>query len=372
MTNGCRIGQPEPKRPIPSTSPTRRQARNEAARRTVLETICKKHLEQARAAEGSITHGAVEAFQQYKLEHNMYVPRCFHEDHHIISEDDPLEIYVNQQGNLCDDLPMLALTNRQIFSEVFFLFYPTAKDKSPEGSRFHVEIQSLNLFPFLRFCQTLGRGHFPVKIAPNMVDIIWWGDQGKANTALALKKFEIVKKLVALHWLQGFPIWSCFTKVSTEDNDAGAFPDWLYSIRQIVALQRTLPEVWKELSVNFLSTSEIMEHGWAPQPDWQQLSSPELIECVIEKIMKAMEYRLGYFGYFSCTTRDGEQWEEWLDSLYCSDIQQSAYEREYAVVHVFNQYREVVDIKLREELGDKYEAWDKLPDSVKIPQELVL
>jgi hypothetical protein len=89
----------------PTTSPPRKQTRHEAARRTVLDSICETHLEAAQAAELPITSGAIEAFQRYKLEHDMYVTRCWHEQHHV-NGDNALEIFVNERGNMCDDLPM--------------------------------------------------------------------------------------------------------------------------------------------------------------------------------------------------------------------------------------------------------------------------
>jgi hypothetical protein len=223
-----------------STSPTREQARDEAARRTVLDSICKTHLDTAHAEEPPITPGAVEAFQRYKLEHDMHVDRCWHERHHV-NAGDPLEIHVNERGHLCDDLPMLALANRQMFAEVFAEFFPRVKDKSPEGSRFSVTVQNFNLFPFFRFCQMLGRGDWRVGVPAHMVDVNWHDDVEQGNDELGLRKFAILKRLVELHWLKGIPIWTCFTKSPVEEYEGGTVPDILYSVRQIVALQRAEP-----------------------------------------------------------------------------------------------------------------------------------
>jgi hypothetical protein len=271
----------------------------------------------------------------------------------------------------------VALANRQMFAEVFDVFFPKVKDKSPEGSRYAIRIQNLNLFPFFRFCQMLGRGEWTVQVPAHMIDVYWCDDEVQQDRALGLRKFSMLKRLVELHWLRGVPIWTCFTEPSAGNFDGGALPDILYSIRQIVALQRSVPAQWRGISTEYVRNCEITEVICVPQTDWQSLTTPDLVETIIETIMMAIEYRMGYVGSFSRVTRDGHVGayeEEFVD--YCiqgedSEDEKFAFEEEHAAVHIFNLYRKKVDAAPRAELGDEYEAWEKLPDSEKIPQDVV-
>jgi hypothetical protein len=248
------------------------------------------------------------------------------------------------------------------------------KDKSPEGSRFSVTVQNFNLFPFFRFCQMLGRGDWRVGVPAHMVDVNWHDDVEQGNDELGLRKFAILKRLVELHWLKGIPIWTCFTKSPVEEYEGGTVPDILYSVRQIVALQRAEPAQWKHVSIEYIRKCEMTEVSCVPQADWQSLTTSELAEAIIETIMLAIEYRMGYKGSFSCLTRDGHEYtDDWMpmDYRFQGENAKVAYEKEHAAVHLFNLYRKKVDAVLRVQLGDDYEAWEKLPDNEKIPQDVV-
>jgi hypothetical protein len=49
----------------------------------------------------------------------------------------------------------------------------------------------------------------PIEILPNQVHVNYDDtDEGKDRVP-HLRKFENVKRLIELHWLEGFPLWGC-------------------------------------------------------------------------------------------------------------------------------------------------------------------
>ena len=77
--------------------------------------------------------------------------------------------------------------------------------------------------------------------------------EGEGDDALSqARKFTQVQRLVELHWLQGFPLWGCFTGLSDRQECKGPFGDYMYSVRQIVALYCIDHAAWKQHSLEYL------------------------------------------------------------------------------------------------------------------------
>jgi len=397
-------------RQMASTYPPRQRSKSHTAdqkeleneRRLLIDRLSKRVL--ARAAQhGQLVPGAEEAFQQYKLQHEMYARRCWHEEDHeededtrksedehdsaededndderttVVPKEDPKRVvYVNARGNICDDLPMLALTCRQVFSEMWEVIYPRSKP----ASSFKATVRNLNLFPFFRVCQMLGRPPwvaFPVQA--DLVDVEFDTKFAEKDDALHANTFQHVKRLIGLHWFRGFPIWGCLTGLSSSTSRTeNPFTDFMYSIRQNVALWRLDLDEWQRVSTSYLRRCERTENRRSPKNTktyWLQRESEEIVEATIDMLTKAAEYRLGYEGSFSPIARDGSEWYEDCMTMfrYKGDHRKIAYEKEHAFVNVVRQYCEEVDVILRKRLGDQYEQWEKLPDEQKLPQDIVL
>lgn len=71
-------------------------------------------------------------------------------------------------------------------------------------------------------------------------------------------RFENIKRLIELHWLDGVPLWGCLTGLYS-DRDIGPLEDWLYSVRQIVALYRCDYAAWKEETITYCDLSSFFE-----------------------------------------------------------------------------------------------------------------
>jgi hypothetical protein len=148
----------------------------------------------------------------------------------------------------------------------------------------------------------------------------------------------------------------------------------MYSVRQIVALYRTDYEAWKSLSIKHLYECRMMDEEDSSTEELAALSDDELVEAVIDMLCRAIEYNLGYGGFYSHVGRDKTEWNE--DAITMFSYKRSyvkvAYEKEHAIVHVVGQYRKRVDKELRERLGGAYEEWEELPDKEGIPEGVVL
>jgi hypothetical protein len=75
-------------------------------------------------------------------------------------------------------------------------------------------IRNLDFFLFLRFCETFTTGDWRLVVRPDEMRVIYDDtDEGK-DKVLHTRKFENVKRLIELHWLEGFPPWACLTGCS--------------------------------------------------------------------------------------------------------------------------------------------------------------
>jgi hypothetical protein len=122
------------------------------------------------------------------------VARCWHEEHHRVMIQ-TLDVWVNEGGNLCDDLPMLCLANQQIFHEMFDMFFPkqvkkkrvpeihrkvkvrggyfVPKAKESDRSITRATVYRLDVFPFLQFCQMLGKAPHSISLEGRNGAITW-------------------------------------------------------------------------------------------------------------------------------------------------------------------------------------------------------
>jgi hypothetical protein len=107
--------------------------------------------------------------------------------------------------------------------------------------------------------------------------------------------------------------------------------------------------------------------------DFAALPDPNLVEAVIDILCKAMEYNLGYDGNFSTVDRDGRDWDEDVFKVfrYKRKHRKTASRREHMIVLIIRQYRKKVDTLLRERLRDEYNEWERLPDTMGIPEGVV-
>lgn len=160
-----------------------------------------------------------------------------------------LTVCINAKGNLCDDVSMLALTSRLVFCEIWNQIYP-----HQAATRYKATIRNLNFFSFYRFCQMLGRPSSKTcSVTGSLVDMEFDTVFHKKDMTLHANTFYYVKRLVELHWLQGFPLWDVVTGLSTnEGNPRNPLTDFMYSILQIVALWRVDHDQWKFKATDYL------------------------------------------------------------------------------------------------------------------------
>ncbi|KAI4938883.1 uncharacterized protein J4E92_000164 [Alternaria infectoria] len=366
---------------IRARKPTREHRKQDAARKVALEKIVERKLKHAIRSRDGLTVGAHEAFYLYKLEHNMYTlpskrvtdgqnnhDQGIFNSGNRTTKKGVLEIDV--RGNLVDDLPMLSYVDRAIFSETLFLYYSTVR----EGLWIKWTVRNLDFFPFLRFYQAFTRGDNAVEIPPSRLHIEFDKEKEETDDGLHAKKFVHVKRLVELHWLDGFPLWGCLTGLSDRQDCKGPFGDYMYSVRQVVALYRIDHEAWKSLSVEYLRRCEAMGDDDALESDFATLSDAELVEAVIDMLCGAIEYNLGYTGSYARIGRDQTEWDQDVFETfrYKGSHVRTAYEKEHAIVRVVSLYQKKVDRTLRDRLGEVYEDWESVPDDALIPEGVVL
>jgi hypothetical protein len=119
--------------------PTSEQKKQESGLRALFNRVIKRRLNKE-TTDGLYTAGCREAFEKYEAEHEMYTRRCAHKNHDEEDKNidnnkknntnlDPKHVIsINARGNICDDMPMFSLVNRQIFHDTFYLFFSTARE----------------------------------------------------------------------------------------------------------------------------------------------------------------------------------------------------------------------------------------------------
>jgi hypothetical protein len=131
----------------------------------------------------------------------------------------------------------------------------------------------MNFFPFLWFLKMLkDRKHADVKgemIDVEFFEVAHWKDLDidDKEKERYLDKFQSVKRLITLHWLDGVPLWDCLTSLRPDTEEIqqhddryyqgyctsrDILGDWLWAVREVVALYTIRPSVWRTLSIEHL------------------------------------------------------------------------------------------------------------------------
>jgi len=176
-----------------------------------------------------------------------------------------------------------------------------------EGLWFKWKINNLDIIPFLRFLQSLSTGEWSLAIRPKQMHVTFEVEDEIKDMELHVSKFENLKRLIELHWLEGFQLWGCFTGFTDYEEERGLFFDWMNSVRQIVALYRIDREVWKSRSVQHLQGHELLESDEIAASNFSDLTDTELVETVIGMLCQTIEYHSGYDGNYPAVGRDGKE-----------------------------------------------------------------
>ena len=128
------------------------------------------------------------------------------------------------------------------------------------------------------------------------------------DKALHLRKFENIKRRIELHWLEGFPLWSCVTGLQGHETDNGPFHDWMYSVRQIVDLYRIDREVWKGHSVEYLSGCDEVDDDTSAANNFTSLG--DAWKRSSTSCARQIEYSLEYECNSVSVGRDGKEWDK--------------------------------------------------------------
>ncbi|KAI8933081.1 hypothetical protein NX059_009725 [Plenodomus lindquistii] len=331
----------------------------------------------------SFTASARAAFEEYQLDHAMYSRRCFHEDHGGAKNtpEDPGQekngnadaVWINERGNLCDDLPLLSLVNHQIFRETFFLYYSRPK----KGLWFSWKVQTLNFFPLLRFWQALTN---PLLRAVDEDDrlqleqifiVIDTSEDAHEELDECGKRFDHVKRLIELHWLEGLPLWGCFTGLH-DDREIGPLQDWLYSVHQIVALHRADRARWKQETVKVVHKASF--DNIVSAKNWKTCSDAKFLEGAIEMLHQAILIHLGCEIDFRPRSRDGAQWSSDGATMlrYAGFVRVKASAEGKVFLLVVRRHCTVMNKLLREKLGEEYKKWELYADREVLPKHITL
>ncbi|KAH7071293.1 hypothetical protein BKA63DRAFT_555259 [Paraphoma chrysanthemicola] len=218
-------------------------------------------------------------------------------------------VHINARGNLCDDLPMLALTCCLVLSEMWNRIYPSKPDPL---TRYKATIRNLNFFPLFRFPQMLNRSPNVIHVIdPTTIDIRF-DTKNRSKDNLHRNTFKHVKRLIELHWLRDFPLWNCITGLSTQPHaPQNPFTDYMYRIRQIIKLYHIDRLTWKSLTATCIHRADVVEQDKIiSETYWLTQSDSIIVEAAIETLAKAVDYKLGYEGNWSPVGRDGSEWHE--------------------------------------------------------------
>lgn len=268
-------------------------------------------------------------------------------------------------------MPYLSLTCKKVLGEMWSLSFPGAP-------RYKVTVVNLDYFPLFRFLRNL---QGVTKVRGELVDIVLKEDEESDGYG---KKFTKVKRLIEMHWLEGLPLWGCLTGLREEPDPDGpaemvdkrAFWSWIYAVRQIVALYKIEPAVWRSTSIKYLQRYEALKDDDFDAATIAHYSNVELVQAIIEALSEAIEYRLGWTGNFK--DDDGSGYQEFdsenVGYFFCptDDNEKVACQLEHAIVLVADQYSIKISRILQSELGPLYAEWEAYEDQKEIPKGLLL
>ncbi|KAF9691154.1 hypothetical protein EKO04_010590 [Ascochyta lentis] len=365
-----------------------------------LAIVIGAHIRKKIVQPEKILDSGIGQYEEYEVQHQ-YKRKCAYEHEY---HSDMTVVSVNARGNLCENLPPLSLASRQLLSETWASVFPAGSHRF----RYQVTVRNFSVLPFFRLAQLFQRQR--IQIHGDMINIEledeahdnrwykrvnhnWLEDalisdeevdeenDKERNISRYAMKFSRLTWLIQLHWLQGVPLWNCFTNArrdwNKKDLDKITLGAWLYSVRQIVALHRINASKWQDLSTQLLHRRDIIHGNEFPWP----LSDASMVAETIGVFSEALEYRLGRAGNYT-RGRYGDAGAEYKPHRVKKSEDphrtrrfvsrgQTATEQEHAVIHIVNLYRVKVDEALRLELGNLYEEWKLAEDEKKIPEDVI-
>jgi hypothetical protein len=301
-------------------------------------------------------------------------------------------VLITARGNVCEDLPFLALTCRMILGEMWIMCFSTATRSTKAGStherglaaiKYEARVLNFDYFPLFRFLQMLRRLQAEIHVHGTQVDIAELVDNPRQE-ATAETKFDKVKRLIEQHWLEDLPLWDCLTGLDEGEgwsrSDCPPSPigmtakrcfwEWMYCIRQVVALYRIEPKTWRDLSIAYLRRYKQIYVGQTEGKAWETFEEADIIEEIIDMLIDAIEFRFGCDGRWSGEEEHGDNGQQ--SDRYFHMKGWIVDELGHAVVHLVNQYCERVNKTLREELGSFYVQWEESEDQRVIPKDILL
>jgi hypothetical protein len=212
-----------------------------------------------------------------------------------------------------------------------------------------------------------------MEISPSRIRIEF-SDGELLDDGLHAKKFSHVRRLIEPHWLDGFPLWGYLTGLSDRPDCKGPFGDYMYFVRQIMALYRIDPQTWKQHSTEYLRRCHQLVDDKSSANGYETPSDDRMVELIIDLLCGASEIHLEYGDNYVRVGRNGSQLgaSDFEVFRYKGKYRKTAYVMAHAFVHIVCQYRDKVDRKLRQRLGGECEKWEKLPDDEAIPDGVVL
>jgi hypothetical protein len=314
-------------------------------------------------------------------------------------------VHINERGNLCEDLPFLAMTCRQIFAEMWmwcFLTPPLMENNTTKKTpakmtkeekqkmmeerermtktiRYTAKVKNFDFFPVFRFLQMLRQLPIGVHVQGSMVDIVLEDDNEEEETCDT--KYEKVKRLIEAHWLENLPLWGCVTglreeaglkqKSRNEKRTKRLFWKWLYSVRRIVAVYHIKRSTWRDVSVKHLNLWDAFQDEDSKEKRrWESSSDAEIVEAIILFLSEAIEFNCGWRGNWGYGDDDAGSKED--TGCFRNPLKLVSNELEHAQVHVANRYCFQIGTILENELGDLYSEWENFDDKRMVPKDIVL
>jgi hypothetical protein len=288
-------------------------------------------------------------------------------------------VRINERGNLCEDLPSLALTCHQVLGELWGMYFWPKKGDAPDHAVYTARVKNFDFFPLFRFLQMLHclPDGSSVRVPGKLVDIVLEDDP--QEVASSDTKYCKIKKLIELHWLEGLPLWGCLTGMREEKGIDEKPPEevkakrefwkWMDGVRHVVELYHFNPEEWRKLSVKYLKR-------WAAsaekkQRSWAALEDGEVVDEAIELLTDAIEYRCGFIGSWGYGEED-QLADPSKGYFLHSKPTRNAYEVEHSVVHLANQFYVEVKKTVEKELDSCYQECMTLDDEKFVPKRASL
>lgn len=295
-----------------------------ATRRSIYIQSDEEYLE----AHGLSTRART-AFKSYQTAHAMEMTQNDDDD----KQQTPDLVRINKRGNLCENLPALALTCHQILGELWGLYFLGSRDDTDaDHIRYTARVKNFEFFPLLRFFQRL-QSTAKVQVPGYKVDVVLEDDANEQATSTT--KYDKIKTLIQLDGLEGLPLWGCMTgqreeeglqqRPAREIRAKREFWRWMDRVRHIVALCHINPDVWQEFAIKTLGKWDDVANPTQPPQSWVDLLKEDIAEGVIEMLSDAIDYRCGYIGLWGNGEEDQENLEDLGEEPYSSPAAKSTF-----------------------------------------------